>query len=405
MKKTLICLLLIIAVMCQGCVTEKKNVNSFSETILDNNDGILISEKNNENTTTAENIDDATSETVNEIVPKALFDPANHSYKEVPSVTDAVTLVQTEIFDESYEYIYVVNIPKINSDKEGAKAFNEKLYSEYKDLLDIEKYKSEGNLHKITYTYSDYDGIIVIHFNEQYGLYQSEGAGCGTTFYYDSISDKELTKEEYLAHFSIDEKTLIWMSMWSLGDAEWTKMKYGRSLTASEESDFVYEPEYGKLWFSRPDNNSEPEGFAVNDKTVSVYYNVSAYTGFEQIVEIDVEKGLPCHPNFLISTQPTGVYESDAEGLCVTYKDGRIVSALVSEGIPVDEITITNSSIQIISDREYRRFTFDSYVEVNGMETNGGGSAGLYGADKVCNIYYFPRVEYTDTLVIKVINE
>ncbi len=412
MKKTVIFLLVLSLVIFSGCIstsntkTPEASLETGSTEISHVNDSLqdeeilpTVDETQPEMPETHE-----TTET-NDTSVAPLFDVSLYSSKAVPTVIDAANLVQTEVFDGSYEYTYVVNIPKIASDKPGAVSFNERIYSEYADLLNIPEYKSGGNLHQITYTYSDYDGIIVIHFNEAYGLYQSEGAGCGTTFYYDSVTDKELTKEEYLAHFGIDEEILVRMSMWSVGDSEWTKMKYGRTLTAMEESDFVYKPGFGELWFSRPDTTSEPEGFAVSDKTVSVYYNLRAYTGFEQVVEIDVEKGLPCHPKFFISTQPTGIYESDAEGLCVTYKDGKIESALVSEGIPVDEITITNSSIQIISDREYRGFTFDSYVEVNGKAVDSGGSAGLYGADKVCDIYYFPRAEYTDTLVIKIINE
>ena len=184
---------------------------------------------------------------------EALFDASKFSDIEVPDVVDAKMLVQDEVFDGTFEYRYIVAIPEIDSAEPGASAFNEKIYSEYAELLDVEANRKQGFLYQITYESSAYDGIILVHMIENYGFYQSEGAHLDSYFYYDSIKDTELTAEEYAAHFGLDTERLSELARWCL-DTEWEMPMYSYEMTDSGEIDFVESPELNKLYFVTREN-------------------------------------------------------------------------------------------------------------------------------------------------------
>ena len=115
---------------------------------------------------------------------------------------------------------------------------------------------------------------------------------------------------------------------------------------------------------------------------------------------------MPSNINFGISCEPTGIYDGSAEGIYVTYENGKITNALVSESVPVKQIILTSTQIRIITDLSYRGLDFDTYVEVNGNAVeNMGGSSELWGENLGCDTYYIPRIQYDGKTTIKVMTK
>jgi len=432
MRKTLFCILALASTMLFACadsnviikepddkqiVSDNENSSTDTDSIDDTDDNTTESDNEDSSTDTdsIDDTDDKTSESDNEVNvtvidttaenenTDSLFDPSEFSYNEAPLVKDAVALVQTEIFDESYEFTYTVIIPEIDSDKKGARELNQKIYDRYKKKLDVASAKKVGNLHVINYEYSSYDGILFIHIYDFLGLYQSEGVSTAAYYYYDSRNDRELTQEEYLAHFGIDAERLDKLSKWGIGDTEWHILKYGSNIT---DTSTLYDerPENG-LSFSYYEEAGKPSGYEVTADTVYVYYKIRAYVGYEGAVEIDVSTGLPKSPNFYISSEPTGEYTANDDGMIIYYKNGEITDVLVGKNIPVKSVLLSNDMIAIISDLAYHGFDFYSNVYLNGEFVDGGGSSSLYGDGLAMDTYYIPRVDHTDEIVIRIINE
>ncbi len=417
MKKRLLCVIFTLAVILSGCAekeeypvidgqhNEYENISGNQEKETENSD-IGNKDESMEKTEEKQEEQEAAQKTEeSDNTYEALFDASKFSDIEVPEVVDAEMLVQDKLFDGSYEYKYIVSIPKIDSAEPGALAFNKKIYSEYADLLDVEANKKQGFLYQITYESSAYDGIILVHMIENYGFYQSEGAHLDSYFYYDSIKDTELTAEEYAVHFGLDTERLSELARWCL-DTEWEMPMYSYEMTDSGEIDFVESPELNKLYFVTRENAAVPSGYKVTKDKVYLYFRTDGYVTYTECVEIDVKTAMPSNINFGISCEPTGIYEGSADGIYVTYENGKITNALVSESVPVKQIILTSTQIRIITDLSYRGLDFDTYVEVNGNAVeNMGGSSELWGENLGCDTYYIPRIQYDGKTTVKVMTK
>ncbi|MBQ7161287.1 MAG: hypothetical protein IJR90_06240 [Clostridia bacterium] len=120
------------------------------------------------------------------------------------------TEMSIEIGWDATGYFHVINVPMITSETENAVKFNEKLYSEFGDYLDVLKSNEEGDLivSKI-YDFKIKDGAVAI-----IGTFSFAGqcAGVGIEYrgyYYDTVEDRELSLDEYIEKCGVDREKIF----------------------------------------------------------------------------------------------------------------------------------------------------------------------------------------------------
>lgn len=106
-----------------------------------------------------------------------------------------------------------IKLPKITLETENAKKFNEKMYATFENEYNWLINDQEGNqIFNCDYRYTVNNGIIGIAIDASIGVQQGGVSECYYAFYYDTINDKELTFDEYVATFGIT-KAKLWDSI------------------------------------------------------------------------------------------------------------------------------------------------------------------------------------------------
>lgn len=304
-----------------------------------------------------------------------LFDTSKFKNIETPEVVDAVSFEINDTFEDSgYEFLHRIVLPKINSSLPGATALNEKMAVNDLKTIEMLKNKTEvsNHLYRITYTSSAYDGIIAIQKQCFIGLYASEGMEYGEYYYYDAVNDREITAEEYLAHFGLSSDELDFIARWSNGyeyeESYANGLAYSKTLLNKDEDTYSDEIFDDGVSYAVAKGSNTPKGFKITEDTVSVYYSVDAYVTCIQECQIDVATGLPKYPLFFVKCNPTGVLE-DKTGIKIVFEDKLPTEVLVSENLPIKgDITVSNSYINVIYslDNDFAADASNSKVLING---------------------------------------
>ncbi len=405
MKKialSLLSLTLILSLLaCQK--TEKTTTQGSESVIASDTLETTATEKISESVETRETPE------IKEAVFEPLFDTACFPETSTPDVVDGEKFERLENFDNgNYAFNQSIIIPKIDSDLPGAIALNAKMAE--KDLETIKTLQSNPApshyLYNISYTYSTYNGIIAIQKHGYIGLYQSEGYSYGEFYYYDSVNDRELSGEEYIAHFGLDIESLNEIARWCDGyvyaESYFDGLLYSPELLSQDESLYSEEVFDSGISYALSKGENTPKGFKVTEDFVSVYYSINGYVTYTEECKIDVKTGLPDAPMFFVKCNPTGVLEGKT-GIKITLENGLPTEVLVSKDIPLAEnIEISNSYIQITYTLEdnFAARASDSHVEVNGYsEETQGYSQGLAGdgdESKFVHTYHYHKLMKLD---------
>lgn len=359
----------------------------------------------------SENTDSVTIETdagtdaeINTPHPTVLFDTSKFKNIKTPEVVDAVNFEQLEVFEDyNYEYLHRIVLPEINSELPGAVALNKKMADQDIETVEFLKNKTEVShqLYAIDYTSSTYDGIIAIQKHGFIGLFASEGMDYGEYYYYDAVNDREMTAEEYLAHFGLNSDELNFIARWS-SDYEYEEcysngLAYSKTLLNKDETSYSDEIFDDGVSYAIAKKANTPEGFCVTEDTVSVYYSINGYVTYVEECQIDVTKGLPKYPLFFAKCNATGVLEGET-GIKIVLEDKIPVEVLVSEDLPIKgDITVSNTYINVIYslDNDFAQNAANSKVLINGKgrEDESGYSQRLIEVDverAFVHTYYYP---------------
>ena len=373
MKKRLISVLLLVLVLVVNAGCADDSVTTESDTYID-----LPSEEVSD-TIESDTVSEDLTETQT-LSKGPLFDTSEFSDIEVPAVIDALNYekyVEYPSPDGGYGANNLVKIPKIDSDKPGAVAFNQKLYSEFVVYIDNINTENSPYIYKVTYDYSDYDGIIFIRIKSGVALAYSEGAAGGDYFYYDSVNDRELTAEEYLAHFGLDGKELDMRARWDIGytffeGIEADHLRYSEELFAIDDSAFIDEIPENTLVFAQSQNENTPLGYKVSEEGVSVFYAGMGLSRYVSEIRIDVTSGESEKLMFAAKSDATGVLDDtsvrEEVGAVVTFDNGRIESFLVKDGIPFERVIVSNDQVYVFYNQQ--SLNTRSYIEINGEKAS-----------------------------------
>lgn len=331
-----------------------------------------------------------------------LFDVSKFSDIDTPAVVDAINFEKTDIFDGgAYEFTHKIVLPQIDSTLPGAVALNNKMAGS--DTKLAERLANMGepsrNLYRISYDYSAYDGIIAIQKTNFTGLYQSEGASSSEHYYYDSVNDKELTADEYLAHFGLDADDLNFRARWCSNylwaeDKYYGGVVYCDTLLCRDEAKYSeVMPENGLVYGFAKEANT-PCGYKITEDAVTVYYTVHGYTSYADECVILVENGLPENPLFYVQCVPTDIL-NNKNGIEIKLENGKIKSAKTSKDIEIaGSVTITNDCITVVYPLDFD--TDNSYAAVNDSITSVGYGQALIleendEYEKFVHTYYLPK--------------
>lgn len=344
-----------------------------------------------------------------------LFDVSKFSDIDTPAVVDAINFEKTDIFDGgAYEFTHKIVLPQIDSTLPGAVALNNKMAGS--DITLAERLANTGepsrHLYRVSYDYSAYDGIIAIQKTSFTGLYQSEGASSSEHYYYDSVNDKELTADEYLAHFGLDADDLNFRARFSSSylwaeDKYYGGIYYCDTLLCSDESKYSeVMPENGLVYGVAKEANT-PTGFKVTKEAVTVYFTVIGYTSYADECRILVENGMPDNPLFFLNCIPTDKLEGK-KGIEINIDNGKIKSAKISDGIEIaGPVTITNDCVKALYWLDFD--TDNSYAVIDGdIVSNGNGQALVLVDDgeyeMFVHTYYLPEIiKYNECETVDII--
>ena len=346
-----------------------------------------------------------------------LFDVSKFSDIDTPDVIDAINFEKTDIFDGgAYEFTHKIVLPQIDSTLPGAVALNIKMAGSDTELAERLANMGEPsrNLYRVSYDYSAYDGIIAIQKTSFTGLYQSEGASSSEHYYYDSVNDKELTADEYLAHFGLDSEDLNFRARFSSSylwaeDKYYGGIYYCDTLLCRDESKYTeVMPENG-LVYGVAKEASTPTGFKVTKEAVTVYFTVTGYTRYADECRILVKNGMPDNPLFFLNCTPTGKLEGK-KGIEINIDNGKIKSAKISDGIEIaGPVTITNDCIKVLYWLEFD--TDNSFAVIDGDIASQGNGQALVLVDDgeyemFVHTYYLPQtIKHNECETVEIIFE
>lgn len=123
-----------------------------------------------------------------------------------------------------------VILPRITSETENSKAFNQKMYDSfsyaYDALINNEEYAA---MYDISYQYKIDNSVIGIFITNRHAVQAGGGTWFYEAFYYDIENDKEITLDEYVAAFGFTVSELF------------------KLIKTTDEYKFAYEYAYGDI--------------------------------------------------------------------------------------------------------------------------------------------------------------
>lgn len=241
--------------------------------------------------------------------------------------------------------------PRIDSDAPGAAALNEKIAARYAPMLQALKSGADGAPLHFGYIDERSDDITVLRIDE----ILENGDAAQSFYYYDAAGDKELTLDEYLAHFGVDPDKAQEGALWSY---EFARAKSADSDSVAEAEEF---PAYrltqdGKItettaWntlyykrFADPAGRVTMRGAVVApaEDTVTLYFASGDAAAQTFRCTLNLKTLLPEYPSYEASVKPQAA-ETDAVEL--TFADGKIRSARTPSAY--DNLTVAVSAYKM----------------------------------------------------------
>lgn len=297
-----------------------------------------------------------------------------------------------------FDYPHSIEYPKIDSDKAGAVALNDKIAAKYEKTINELKSGTEGNnIYNFSYTSSVCDGVIFIRISEDTGWQYSEGMHEQKIFYYDAVNDKELTSEEYAAHFGIDPEKAKGNVVYTYELAR-SYMEDTSVMISGEDENAIYEPAPGTLFPAmQSEFNYKFDGLEVTDDTVNLYYNGQQYVLSTYCFALDRETLAPKYPHYMGYVAvifPTDFSESDVK---ITLENGKVTEYSIPEHSGIYNIKISSTAITV-----YSNVRLDDWgISVNGGERYTAGGQ-MYDDENLYQYNFYAR-EYIPADALKTI--
>ncbi|MBE6679508.1 MAG: hypothetical protein E7598_03195 [Ruminococcaceae bacterium] len=345
-------------------------------------------------TTTAENptpIETATSAGTQPTVPTL----------EIPAVISAAKY-EKPIVDmlgySSWDYPHSVEYPKIDSDKPGAVALNEKIAAIYEKTINELKNGSEGNnIYNFRYASSVCDGVVFIRIIENTGWQYSEGMTEQKIFYYDAANDKELTAKEYAAHFGIDlekaKENVVYTYELACSYMDDTSV-----MISGEDENAIYEPAPGKLFPAKQSAFCyDFDGIEVTNSEVFLYYHGQQYVLSTYRFALDRETLAPKYPHYMGYVAVIFPTDFPANEVKITLDKGSITEYSIPEDSGIYNIKISSTAITV-----YSNVRLDDWeISVNGGERYTAGGQ-MYDDENLYQYNFYAR-EYIPADTLKTI--
>lgn len=326
--------------------------------------------------------------TTAEIVTTVVETVATMPETNVPDVVSAVKY-EKPIVDmlgySTWDYPHSVEYPKIDSDKAGALALNEKIAERYTKFIDELKNGTEGNcIYNFRYTSSICDDVIFIQVIENTGWQYSEGKTEQKVFYYDAKNDKELTSEEYAAYFGVDLEKAKENVLYTheLACAYMDDMSV---MISGEDENTIYEPAPGTLFPAKQSSFDWTfDGLEVTDDTVNLYYKGYQYVLSTYKFALDRETLAPKQPHYmgyLAVVFPTNYSENEVK---IALENGKITDYSIPEYSGVYRVTISSREISV-----YSKVRLDDWeISINGGERYSAGGQMYNGENQYQYSFY-----------------
>ncbi len=293
---------------------------------------------------------------------------------DIPIVVSAEKY-EKEIVDmygyDNWDYPHSVEYPKIDSEKPGAVALNEKIAERYIKIINQLKNGEEANnIYNFSYTSSVCDGIIFIRISENTGWQYSEGKHQQKIFYYDAVNDKELTAEEYALHFEIDLEKAKENVLYTYELAR-SYIDDSSVMISGDDENTIYEPAPGKLFPAKQsDFFYDFDGLEVTDSEVNLYYSGQWYVLSTYCFTLDRETLEPKHPHYIgyvVPLFPDEDYTSSE--IKIVLDNGNITEYSIPKAAGIYNIKISSTAISV-----YANVRLDDWeISVNGGEKRTAG--------------------------------
>lgn len=280
------------------------------------------------------------------------------------------------------KFTHSVEYPKIDSEMSGAAALNEKIAERYEKIINELKNGEESNkLYSIYYLSSACDGIIFISVIEDIGWQYSEGMYAQKIFYYDAANDKEMSAEEYAAHFGIDidaaKKNILYTYELARAYMDDTSCAVNEIGGAA----FMGTPAAGKLYPAmQTEFDFDFDGIEVVGDEVNMYYSGMMYIRNIYKIALHRDTLLPVHPHYVGYIVPNDV---DSDEIYITFKNGEIAEYSLPKSSGIYAISITSSEISVLSTVN-KTYT----ISINGGESYNAGNQAYLDENSYCDTFY-----------------
>ena len=294
--------------------------------------------------------------------------PEQPTEPTMPSVITANSIEKDAIFDNgAWTFTQSVKYPKIDSDKDGAKALNKDIADKYEKIIEeINSDADSGLLYTVDYNHSAANGIIFINIEGYIGLYGSEGYYTRNIYYYDVENDKSTTPEEYAARAEIDlekaKENILYSADLAAEYLEDTAVAVdgSRSEVTSIEKGKIYPARQSKFDYIF-------NGLEVVENEVHMYCQGQEYILLNLDFVLDKATLMPINSHYICEL-PTDATDTDT--FAFTFENGVLVDYSIPKRCGIRAINLSSREISIDSTR-----TFDDIsISVNGGEKEYIGS-------------------------------
>lgn len=293
-----------------------------------------------------------------------------------------------------FGFTHSVEYPKINCDKPGALALNEKMAETYVKVIDELKADTEDNrLYTISYEYSTDDiGVIFIRITESVGWQYSEGMTTQKIFYYDGVNDKELTVEEYAERLGIDldkakENVLYTYELAS-------SYYEDESVITDETGNIIEAPSSGKLYPAKQSSfDFDFNGIEIEDSKLIMHYGGQMYTYHTFEFALDRDTLAPANPHYKGYVMP-----NDGNGdININFENGEVTSYALPNDSGILALEFSSTRITV---KSYSQLSLE--VSINGGESYGMGDQ-MFDTNSSEYTYVFFASEYVPIEELKAI--
>lgn len=274
-----------------------------------------------------------------------------------------------DVASAGLKFTHSLEIPKIDSEKPGAVALNNKISADYARIFEDLKLGKEGAfLYKISYTYAGYDGMLSVCVNEYVGIQYSEGGYIDTFYYYDAVKDCEISFADYISHFGYTEDALAERSR------RCNEYYYANEYD-NEVNGLLYRDANGglgnapmtdKIGFAEVPAGRKCDilGCAVTENSVITHFLSRGYVN--SVIKCELYYNLkPVHPLYAVMITPAA--DSSIEGIKITFDNGKVISAAANPAFSSLTVFVTSSAVVCKYNTQYNGFRFHKAI-VNGKE-------------------------------------